>query len=787
LTFLRFWQLGAVTAVAIALSGSTARLTAQTGIIRGNVVRADWPVGLSDAYIEVRPSGAVTRTDARGLFVIRDIVPGQVEVTVRRVGFAPAVVVLQVAALSVTKIDIPLAPVAAPLDPLVTSATRDERSLSQVAAAVSVADTSSIRRGRTVGLNETLRMMPGVQVASRYGGMEDVSIGIRGSAARGRQAVRGVAVLLDGIPLTESDGVARLDLIELTASRQVEAVRGPVSALYAGSANGVVNVVSRSGRDSRGISVGALRGAFGLEKYDGYAGGLFANGRGSGFASASYTAADGYRSHSDGEVFRTQIAFDYVATPGTRIAIQANGSRLDLRLPGSLSQQQFDTDPDGASPSAVTFALGRGDNRYRAGARFEQVVGNAVASGHFFYGGRTLDFPTTIRFVDGNFHRIQGGGRLRADRVAGPFLDATVGFDYDNIFGADQRWQNNAGARGPLDDDGYFWVPNLGLYSQIEWRGGEMIGGTLGVRYDRVTYRFESYMQNLIPKQQTTFDQLSPKLSAVWRRDSATALYASVGRGFEVPAIGEISPNPGAQLQSVGPKSLWNYELGAHVVGGRARFDGSVFYADVRGEFIPRSLDNISRPENASRSRNIGVELAVSARPTSRVELASSYTFLDLRLQDYTSSVLDASGIFQEVDFAGKLLPGVPRHRLTGEARVSPLSALDLGVQIEWQSHVYVETSNADAGIWYFRPQPGAALQQVAFRDVPARTVAHLNAAWRLGQATLFGNIENLFRLRYAGSVAANEAAGRFYETGSPASVSIGLRLTAWANSDARP
>ncbi len=99
-------------------------------------------------------------------------------------------------------------------------------------------------------------------------------------------------------------------------------------------------------------------------------------------------------------------------------------------------------------------------------------------------------------------------------------------------------------------------------------------------------------------------------------------------------------------------------------------------------------------------------------------------------------------------------------------------------MQIEWQSVVYVETGNADAGTWYFRPQPGAPVQQVPFRAVPARALVHLNAAWRLGPATLFGSVENLFGLRYAGTVVANEAAGRFYEAGPPTSVSLGLQLT---------
>ena len=121
-------------------------------------------------------------------------------------------------------------------------------------------------------------------------------------------------------------------------------------------------------------------------------GGVFGGRAGSAVAAASYTSADGYRAHSDGDVLRGQVAFDYVAAPGTRIAIQANGSRLDLRLPGPLNQTQLDADPDGASPAAVIFGLGRGDTRYRGGARLEQVVGN-VARALRLYGWRTLDFP----------------------------------------------------------------------------------------------------------------------------------------------------------------------------------------------------------------------------------------------------------------------------------------------------------------------------------------------------------------------------------------------------------
>jgi iron complex outermembrane receptor protein len=764
-------------ALAILLAGAAPPASAQAGSLRGHVLRGAGPVGLAEAQIELRQTGLSTRTDARGFFQFRDVPPGRVELGVRRVGFAPAVVVVQVESLAVTEVDIRLEAVLTIHDLIVTSQTGDPRSLGEVAGAVSVADTSAIRRARTVGLHETLRMMPGVQVASRYGN-EDVNIGIRGSTARARVAVRGVAMLLDGIPLTEPDGVGRPDLIDLAASKQVEVIRGPASALYTGSPSGVVNVVSRTGRDSRGVSVVASGGDFGFRKYDARAGGEFAGGRGSGFAAGSYTWAGGYRAHSDADILRGQLAFDYAAAPGTRLLIQANNSRLDSRLPGSQSQPQFDADPTAAAPSAVASGLGRADDRYRGGARVEQAVGSGMASGYFFYSGRTLESPNPAEIVDLNLHRVQGGARIRGDSIAGPALDATIGLDYDNLFGTDQRWQNTGGgARGSLHDSGYLSVPNLGAYSQVEWRASRTLEATLGLRYDRVTYGFESKVG--IPRQEASFDQLSPRLSVVWSPGDATSLRASAGRGFEVPGIGELSPSPGDSLiLSLHPKSLWNYEVGARqVIAGRVLLDGSVFYANVRGEFVPHTVDNMSRPENADHSRNIGVELGVTARATDQLELAATYTFLDLRLQDYSSAVLDSTGTLRQVDFSGKVLPAVPRHRLTGEARLSPLPVLDLGLQLEWQGVVYVETGNVDAGLWYFR-SPAAALQQVAFRAAPERALVHLNAAWRIGPATLLGSVENLFGLGYAGNILANEILGRFYEAGPPRSVSVGLQVT---------
>jgi iron complex outermembrane recepter protein len=767
----------AVVAAAL-LTGGAADLVAQTGTIRGRVLHADEPIGLASVELTLSPSGATTRTDPSGHFLFQGVTPGQVELSTRKPGFVATVVALDVRAAAATELEIRLEPIVAVLDPIVASATRlDPRRMADVARTVSVTDSTAIQRGRMVGLHETLRTVPGVQAASRYG-TDDVTIGIRGSAARSPQAVRGVVVLLDGTPVTEPDGVARLDLIELAAARQVEVIRGPASALYAGSPGGVVNVVSRSGRDSPGITGRAHGGAFGFRKYDSRVGGVFAGGRGSAIASASHTSTDGHRAHSEADILRGHVSLDYLAGTGTRVTFQAVGSSLESRLPGSLSEPELEADPAAAAPPATAFGFGRDDRRFRAGGRLEQALGRGVVDAYAFFGGRTLFFPIPSQIVDLVFHRVQLGGRLRPGRIGHLPLDATVGLEYDRVAGTDQRWENHAGAPGALRDDGRDDAEGLGTYVQVEWQAWGSLTATFGLRYDRVTFRFESAFAGAIPRQETTFEQASPSLAAVWRPDALTSVYASIGRGFEVPAFGELSPSPGAPIRAVYPKSLWSYEIGARrTADDRLLLEGALFLAAVRGDFVPVTIDGLTFPENASRSRNIGVELGVRALATPWLDLAAGYAFLDLRLTDYTSSVLDAEGEARMVDFSGKRMPAVPKHRTTGEVLVRPLTGLRLGTQVEWQGVVYVESGNADRGIRYFQTQPGGEVQQVPFRAVPARTLVHVNGDLRLGPATLFARIENVFGRKYTAVVRANESRGRFYEPGPPAWASFGLSL----------
>lgn len=68
--------------------------------------------------------------------------------------------------------------------------------------------------GSGLGLQEVLLTTPGALVRNRTNAPQGPRISIRGFGARAAFGVRGVTVLLDGIPLTLADGLAQLDGVD---------------------------------------------------------------------------------------------------------------------------------------------------------------------------------------------------------------------------------------------------------------------------------------------------------------------------------------------------------------------------------------------------------------------------------------------------------------------------------------------------------------------------------------------------------------------------------------------
>jgi iron complex outermembrane recepter protein len=134
----------------------------------------------------------------------------------------------------------------------VTTVSKKEQKLRQAPAAVFVITQEDIRRSGMINLPDLLRMVPGVQSSQVQGGEWAVS-------ARGfnDSYSNKLLVLVDGrtvySPINSGVFWDEQDLL-LSNIERIEVIRGPGATLWGANAvNGVINVITKSARDTQGV------------------------------------------------------------------------------------------------------------------------------------------------------------------------------------------------------------------------------------------------------------------------------------------------------------------------------------------------------------------------------------------------------------------------------------------------------------------------------------------------------------------------------------------------------
>jgi iron complex outermembrane receptor protein len=154
----------------------------------------------------------------------------------------------------------------------ITSVAKKAQPLSETAAAVYVLTSEEIRRSGATTIADALRLVPGVHVAR-------IGSDSWGVAARGFNSlyVNKMLVMVDGrsvyLPLFSGVYWNRLDTV-LDDIERIEVIRGPGGTLWGANAvNGVINIITKSAKDTQGGYVQAGAGteeeAFGTVRYGG--------------------------------------------------------------------------------------------------------------------------------------------------------------------------------------------------------------------------------------------------------------------------------------------------------------------------------------------------------------------------------------------------------------------------------------------------------------------------------------------------------------------------------------
>jgi iron complex outermembrane receptor protein len=618
---------------------------------------------------------------------------------------------------------------------------------------------------RGIAVDEAVALVPGVKVDNQANGKR-VHLSMRGQGILSEHGIRGINVLLDGLPLNDPTGFAAdfYDVDWATVQR-VEVQRGPAASLFGGgSSAGVLNITTADG-GSKPVSFEAS-GTYGSNNFwrgTGEAGGTLADGLLNYRASYTRTEGDGYRVHTAFHGDNVYAKARWNATPHLQLSPVLMYTSYYNENPEGLNLAQLAVDPRQPNPDALTYDEYMNTRRVMGG-----VVG-AMDLG----AGRTLSFTGFVRRTayreavpSSVMHRTMTapGGTLQYTLHA-----ATGALRHEVSVGTDVQWQTIDGYALPnmglavegttLLSDQTMKQSGVGVFALDRIELGGPWGAMLNVRYDRVDNRLNDHLQSggVDLSGDARFERVTARVGVTYAPASTLSVYGNIGQGFLPPATEELDANPvqiGGFNTGLVPALSWGGEVGARGALGRTLlYDVSWFALNTDRDFdryrvASRPLETFYR--NAASSRRFGVESYVGWTPISKLLVQAAYTWSDFK---YTNSQ-SAYG-----DVRGNELPNSPVHQLTVDAQLT-LGDVTLGVGTQALSKWFVDPSNVASVAGY------ALLNaRVGYRLVLSGTDAELTLA-----------VRNILAKEYI-AFSEPDPDGNSYQPGARREVFVGLRV----------
>ncbi len=512
--------------------------------------------------------------------------------------------------------------------PSVYGASKYEQRVTDAPASVSIVTAEEIKKYgyRTIG--DIMRGIPGFYVSSdrNYS-----YLGIRGFNRPGDYNTR-VLILLDGHRLNDNvydqapignEFPLNIDLID-----QIEIIRGPSSSLYGSSAFlGVINVVTRQGKDMKGVEVTASGGS--RESYQGQIS------YGNKFTTGLETLVSGTVFSSSGQ---RQLFFPEYAIPELNNGVADNADReRAYTLYAKLSLQEL-TLTTLFSSRNKTIPTGS------FGTQFNDTGANTTDSRSYLtlaYRHKIEDHSELSAHLSYDNYHYYGEYPYGATSAGPPFVskDAALGewlegeLQYNRRFFQRHLWtvggefrnnftQNQAATT--LDDRRT--SREYGIYLQDEWQIMKNLILNAGVRYDRYS---------------TFGGSSNPRLGLIYRPVETTILKLLYGTAFRAPNVYELYyhdiglyANPFLQ-----PEKMTTYEaVYEQYFGQNLRTSLSGFYYQA-SKLI--SLVGGTYINNANVDAK-GLETELSGKWANGLQGRLSYTYLDARDMDTNTLLTNA-------------------------------------------------------------------------------------------------------------------------------------------------
>lgn len=667
------------------------------------------------------------------------------------------------------------------LDDVVVSASRSaQRSFDTPAAVQSVSRDVIQGAGPQVNLSESLVRVPGLTILDRQNYAQDLQVSIRGFGARSAFGIRGIRLLIDGIPATTPDGQGQGSSISLPSTERIEVLRGPMALLYGNSSGGVIQAFSKAAPTESELTYQYYIGSYGLHRADYQWGDTL----GSVGIVADYStfSTDGYRVNSAAErkQFNGKVTFDM--NDALRINLVFNQFDMPQALdPLGLNRAQLTADPSQAGNNAVRYNVRKAvlQNQWGGSATYTLDQAQSMTA-RAYYGTRdNLQYQTgntaNGAWIGLNRNYFGVGLQYNARSVwANVPVQWAAGYEFDRSrefrqAGASLNGQKTGQPSRSEDNQS----DNSDLFVQGQALLSERVSLVAGLRSSTVRFSSEDYYlaDRNDGSGNVSYQATTPVLGFTYHALPELNLYANYGKGFETPTLAEMAYKNGTGITVVGQFNTalnashsQHYEVGSKwIPNANSRVDFALYQIDTVNELVVlRSVAGQTAFKNAPGTSRTGWELSGSTQFTPHLALIASASMIDAHYaQAFTSGTT-------AVD-AGKQLPGIPQSFLYSELvwTLSPLAArgpqpgLRLAAELVQAGRIYANDTN--------------------FESADGRTNLNLSAShrwlWRKGDITAYARVNNVSNERYVGSVIVNQAARQFFEPGLPRNWTVGFSL----------
>lgn len=639
-----------------------------------------------------------------------------------------------------------------------------------------------------VNLSELLAGQAGVVTTDRGNYAQDLQIAVRGFGARSTFGVRGVRILVDGIPATMPDGQGQAATAHLSTASQIDVLRGPLAQLYGNAAGGVVQVTTRDPHPGGAAQAGVAVGSFGQRLVD--ASVDFGDQRLGGLIGLSHFETDGWRGHSAAR--RTHVNAKLVARPDSHTRITALINLYDQPQaldPLGLTQAQWDKDPRQAAALATAFRTRKSIAQNQLGLVLERQLSDADSVQLRAYGGsrqltQYLSFSGAAANSAGGVVDLDRGYQgaaatwMRSLRMAsGLPLTWAAGVEANRLSEHRQGFVNDAGTSGPLRRDEQDQARDTGVFAQVDAWLSPRWRAIAGLRASQVRVRVDDHFvtpANPDDSGARSWRHTSPALGLVFAATDQLNLYANLGRSFETPTLAEMAYSTGNTGPNYGLAAARSrqWEVGAKWRGAGQQLDVAWFDTRSQGEIVPvATVNGRSVFQNVDNVRRRGLEVGWRAQWGAWSPRAS-YTWLDA----YFGSAYTGAGAAAVA--AGNRLPGTARHLAQLALDYAPTPRWQVGTTLNVSGTVFANDVNTARAPGYavlglhaaYRLGAGAAVDEAAAGGATAA------AADRATRWQLWARLDNVFNRNHAATLVVNDANGRFFEPGAGRRLMVGLR-----------